>query len=136
MKSLHNLALSLRRGVSKRNGQRNRRAGLHRARRPRLEVLESRVMLAMDPIQFRYDFDTTGWFSDPTLGQTRRDALQRAANDLTSRLNDTLAAIPSPSGTNMWTADFDNPGTGNRQQLANLVVPAVRHAAHVEHHGG
>ena len=124
MKSLHNLALASVEAYQNEMVKGTGACGLHRGGGPRLEVLESRVMLAMDPIQFRYDFDTTGWFSDPTLGQTRRDALQRAANDLTSRLNDTLAAIPSPSGTNMWTADFDNPGTGNRQQLANLVVPA------------
>ena len=53
-----------------------------------------------------------------------KGALQRAANDLTGRLDDTLAAIPSPSGTNRWTADFDHPATGNRVSQANLLVPA------------
>src|SRR6478736_1841194 len=78
--------------------------------RTRLEVnaLEDRVVPSV-AIQFDYRYDSSGFFND----QARKDVLQAAANAITSRLNDTLDAIPAPTGNNSWTATFTNPSTGN-----------------------
>src|SRR5262249_9229232 len=93
------------------------------SRRTRLEVeaLESRVVPAIH-IEFKYSFDFSGWFRDPTLvtvngirqtlGQVRQDVLQQAANDITDRLSDFLDAIPAPPdpANDRWTTTFRNPG--------------------------
>ncbi len=82
-----------------------------------IETLEDRSVPAIN-IVLNYDYDANGFFS-----QARRNVVEQAATDLEVRLNDTLSAIVS-SGTNQWTARFDNPATGSEQQIANLSVPA------------
>jgi autotransporter-associated beta strand protein len=96
-----------------------RSAARHRVR-PSLEALETRALLSVT-IQFDYSHDTSGFFND----QSRKDVLQAAANDITGRLNDTLAAIPAPpSSADSWNAIFPDPSTGNQVSITNLQVPA------------
>src|SRR5688572_10228673 len=82
------------------------------------ERLESRTLLAIT-IEIRYDFDSQGFFNDVN----RRNVLQAAANDLASRLTDTLSPI-IPSSGNTWEATFTHPGSGQQQVIPNLTVPA------------
>ncbi|MGH7179504.1 MAG: hypothetical protein ACREJC_19160, partial [Tepidisphaeraceae bacterium] len=83
------------------------------------EPLDPRVLLSVS-IQFDYQYDTSGFFTD-----ARKQVLQAAANALTSRLTDSLAAIPAPpSASDSWTAQFTNPATGSPGSISNLTVPA------------
>ena len=70
-------------------------------------------------IQFDFSYDTTGFFDSPD----RRVVLQLAADTLTARLGDDLAAIV-PNRRNTWSASFLDPPTGNMATVTNLVVPA------------
>ena len=71
-------------------------------------------------ITFDYTYDTSGFFNS----QARRDLLNDAAANLTSRITDSLSAIV-PSGENTWTANpFDPNNPNNILSIANLVVPA------------
>ena len=69
----------------------------------RLDQLEVRENPSLT-IQFDYSYDSSGFFND----QSRRDALQAAANTLTSRITTTLGAI-SPTAGNNWTITTFNP---------------------------
>jgi hypothetical protein len=89
--------------------------------RPTLESMEERAQPSIN-IAFDFSRDLTGFFSNQSALQT----LELAATTLSSRLNDTLAAItPNPTAGNTFTATFDDPATGNANfQVANLSVPA------------
>src|SRR3954464_2715592 len=96
------------------SASRNGRAAGHRVR-PSLEALDARILPSVS-IQFDYSHDTSGFFNV----QARKDVLQAAATDITSRLNDTLAAVPAPpSGADTWTAGFTDPTTGNPASIPN-----------------
>lgn len=74
---------------------------------------------------FNYDYDTGNFF-----GTDQRSILESAATTLTSRLQDSLAAIPAPStlpsppspNHNTWTASFTHPSTGANVELDDLLV--------------
>ena len=70
-------------------------------------------------IRFDYSFDTSGFFAI----QSRRDVLQLAADILITKFADNLTAI-SPGGVNQWTANFQNPATGQMVSVSNLNVAA------------
>jgi hypothetical protein len=89
-----------------------------RYRKPTLEWLEDRCLPSVT-IQFDYSHDVNGFFNDPA----RRTLLEQAGQTISSQLGDTLTAI-SPSGSNTWSAQFDDPGTGSRISINNLNVPA------------
>lgn len=72
-------------------------------------------------ITFDYSYDSSGFFTTHAEAVT---TLEAARDDLVSRLGDSLAGIPSPTGDNYWTADFFHPATGLAQSLMNLLVPA------------
>lgn len=93
-------------------------------KRPLLSV--SVLSLALLPathasvlFSFNYDYDTGNFFDT-----VQRDILETAAATLTSRLQDSLAAIPTPTGGNTWTAGFMHPSTGASVELHDLSVPA------------
>lgn len=82
-------------------------------------VLESRICPAIT-IRIDYSFDT-GFFADPA----RRAALERAADVIDSRLQDTLAAIvPDPAASRTWNAITFNPITGSNVVISNPVIAA------------
>lgn len=70
-------------------------------------------------IRFDYRFDSRGFFDT----QAKKDLLQLAADELTRKFSDSLAAI-SPSGSNTWVALVRNPSTGNQERLENFRVAA------------
>ncbi len=70
-------------------------------------------------IRFDYSLDSSGFFAD----QSRRQLLQLAADIVTTKFSDTLAAI-APSGVNQWNASFQNPSTGQMTSVANLTIAA------------
>ena len=82
------------------------------------EQLEAREVPALT-IQFDFSFDTSGFFTDPT----RRAVLQQAANDLTARIDTSLAAVV-PGGGNTWTLRFVNPTTGVTATVPNAAIAA------------
>ena len=66
-------------------------------------------------IQFDYTYDTGNFF----VGHAdRQSLLDAAAAVFELRLTDTLTAI-TPSGTNTWTANFNNPTTGAAVMVSN-----------------
>ena len=81
-----------------------------------VEALEARDVPSVS-VRFDYSFDTTGYFNDPA----RRAAVDQAAAQITSRLQDSLAAIV-PSGGNSWQAQFFNPATRSTVTLNNPTV--------------
>ena len=83
---------------------------------PRVELLESRLTPAVT-LRFDYSYDTSGFFNDPA----RRDALERAADQIAPYLHDDLAAI-TPGGPNSWTASFYNPATNSTAVLNNPTI--------------
>jgi hypothetical protein len=94
------------------------RAGYIIAARATVETLERRTLLSVK-FQFDYTYDTQGFFSDPT----RRSLLQLAADNLTSRLGDTLNAIV-PGGGNSWSVTIVHPSAGNRVTINNSTLAA------------
>ena len=70
-------------------------------------------------ITFDYSYDTGNFFNT----QAKKDALNAAAAVFTSRITDSLSAI-APSGSNTWSANFNNPSTGGVGSTSNLVVGA------------
>ena len=72
-------------------------------------------------LRFRVDYryDTRNFF-DTAL---KRQLLQLAADNLTSKFADTLSAI-QPSGSNTWQAIFDAPNSGVSTTLSNLTIAA------------
>jgi hypothetical protein len=68
-------------------------------------------------IRFDYSLDSNGFFSS----QTRRDVLQAAGDALIQKFSDSLLAI-APGGVNQWTASFQNPATGQTQNIQNLNI--------------
>ena len=88
--------------------------------RLRTELLEDRAAPAIDVV-FDYSLDVNDFFDS----NERRATLQAAVGALTSRLDDTLTAIPAPtSAFDTWSARYSNPGTGADAEVQNLVVPA------------
>jgi hypothetical protein len=67
-------------------------------------------------IRFDYRYDSGSFFNS-----SRRAALQNAADVLTARFSDELAAI-IPGGNKRWTAQFFNPATGSISSIENLRV--------------
>lgn len=72
-------------------------------------------------IQFDYTYDSNNFFSGANVG--RRSLLNAAAQVFTTPLSDSLTAI-TPSGSNTWSALFDNPSTGAALSLSNLSIGA------------
>src|SRR5688572_9682058 len=108
-------------GLAKKGTASKRNRG-RRGRQFAVELLEDRFLLSVSvDFVINATYDPNGFFDDHPQAAT---VLQAAANDLTSRLTDSLAAIPAPSGANTWTAIFKNPGTGNSESIVNLEVPA------------
>lgn len=68
-------------------------------------------------IRFDYSYDTSGFFD-----QTRRAVLEQAAASVTSRLQDSLSAIPYSGGSQSWTPAFYDPAVGSVVQLPGLTV--------------
>ncbi|MEY4566594.1 MAG: hypothetical protein RLY14_1564, partial [Planctomycetota bacterium] len=68
-------------------------------------------------IRFDYSLDTSGFFSS----QTRRDILQAAGDAIIQKFSDSLLAI-APGGVNQWSASFQNPSTGQMQNIQNLNI--------------
>ena len=105
----------------RRRWQRNHNGSKSRCfkqRRLKYELLEDRRLLAIDLV-IDYSLDTAGFFSD----QDRKDALERAATVLESRLEDDLTAI-TPGDGNSWTATISHPETGSQHEIENLTIPA------------
>jgi len=88
-----------------------------RPRKLDLEPLEARE----NPVQWAFDFTyDTGFFRDNAAA---RSELQRAADDLGSRISTQLSAI-NPGGSNSWTASTFNPSNPAANiQVNNLRVP-------------
>ncbi|MGB0740566.1 MAG: hypothetical protein ACPGXX_10885, partial [Planctomycetaceae bacterium] len=82
------------------------------------ESLETRILPAIT-IAIDYSLDSNGFFDL----QERRDELQRAADTLSSRMQDNLSAI-TPGGGNSWTAQISHPGNNTTRNFSNLNVPA------------
>lgn len=85
---------------------------------PCFEILEDRVMPSLT-MQIDYRFDTQGWFADQAHGQERRTILNLAAKILTSRIEDSFAAINPATPWNYsdnngnsgsWIPEFEHPG--------------------------
>lgn len=73
-------------------------------------------------ISFDFTYDTSGFFSGVNVA--RRDVLQQAAAEFSSRLTDSLTAIVPVQG-NTWTASFTNPSSaGTSVSLPNLSIGA------------
>lgn len=76
-------------------------------------------------LQFRYDYDASGFFGTASSPTPARTALEFAGRAFTA-FTDTLAPI-TPSGNDSWTAQFrnpSNPSTPQDESIANLFVPA------------
>jgi hypothetical protein len=88
--------------------------------KPHLELLESRYAPSIT-IQVDYSFDTGFFVGHPD----RQSIMATAANILSSRIGDSLAAIiPNPDLGDTWTALFTNPANGATAQINNLTEPA------------
>jgi len=83
-----------------------------------LLALEDRLTPALT-IQVSYEYDLNGLFADPA----HRASLERAADELESRIDSTLAPIAA-GGVNQWRAIAVHPSTGGQLDLPNLNVPA------------
>lgn len=97
------------------------RRGLSQRRTSRsmgCESLETRILPAIT-VAIDYSLDSNGFFDL----QERRDELQRAADTLSSRMQDNLSAI-TPGGGNSWTAQVSHPGNDTTRNFSNLNVPA------------
>lgn len=73
-------------------------------------------------IQLDYTYDTNGFFNQAGA----KEALRAVADFYEPLLTDSLSRIDTaqwPAG-NTWSAVFTHPGTGDQQDIANLVVPA------------
>ena len=95
----------------------DRRRGPNR-HRPGFDAMEDRRLPSVT-IQLDYSRDVGGFFAE----DSRRDALQRAADTLSALLGDSLSAVV-PSGSDHWSASFLDPGDGTVHSVADLVVPA------------
>jgi len=84
-----------------------------------VQTLEARRMLSVS-IRLDYSLDASGFF---TTHPEARTVLQSAADTLTQRLADTLAAI-QPSGSNTWTLTVTDPATGEDRDIADPTIPA------------
>ncbi|MGE3468516.1 MAG: hypothetical protein AB7J13_16460, partial [Pyrinomonadaceae bacterium] len=91
-----------------------------------LEPLESRLLLSITVdvstiLPDGTNQDAAGFFT------THSEALvtfRAAANDLVSRLDDTLTAITPGSGGGSWSATIEDPTTNATKSIADLAVPA------------
>src|SRR5213080_158430 len=87
--------------------------------RPCLEMLEARCCPSV-AIQIDYSLDASGFFTSHPQAKT---VMEYAASQLTGRLADTFSAI-QPGGVNSWTAEFQDPATGQTRQIDNPTIPA------------
>ncbi len=85
---------------------------------PRMEALEDRCTPAV-LVRFDYSLDSSGFFAAPE----RQAALDRAAADVTARIQDTLTVI-APTAGNTWKATTINGVTGQLVTINNLTVNA------------
>jgi len=83
-----------------------------------VEPLEDRTLLSVGFV-FDYSYDTADFFGDPA----RQAVLEQAAADLGHRLYDRLDDL-TVSGSNTWSANFIDPGTGDTVSETDLVVPS------------
>lgn len=72
-------------------------------------------------IEFDYSYDAGAFFGTAASPTPARATLELAARTFSS-FTDLLAPI-QPAGTNHWTAQFRNPGTGAVASIPDLVVP-------------
>ena len=86
--------------------------------RLRLEPLDARLAPAV-AFRFDYSLDRSGFFDDPAV----QAALNRAADSVSARLTDSLAAI-TPGGGNSWRAVVLDPTTDETVAFDNLRVNA------------
>jgi hypothetical protein len=84
-----------------------------------VQTLEPRRLLSV-AIRLDYSLDASGFF---TTHPEARTVLQSAADALTQRLADTLAAI-QPVGSNSWTLTVTDPATGQDRDITNPTIPA------------
>jgi hypothetical protein len=84
-------------------------------------ALPARAKITLD---FDYSLDVNNFFNPNTAnGQAARAALGTAGHVYEDRMLDNLTAI-TPGGTNTWTTDFTNPGTGAADYaISNLNIP-------------
>ncbi|MBY0513547.1 MAG: hypothetical protein K2P78_06505, partial [Gemmataceae bacterium] len=82
----------------------------------RVERLEDRTTPAVY-VRFDFTYDSSGFFADPA----RRDALDRAAAELTAGMLDDLAAVV-PGGGDSWIAYTTRPDTGASVRLTDLTI--------------
>jgi FG-GAP-like repeat/Matrixin len=83
-----------------------------------LENLNARIVPAVN-LRFDYSLDTAGFFSDPV----KREALEKAGAEITSRLDNDFAAI-SPQLGNSWSILLDDPATGQQREISNPTIAA------------
>jgi len=103
--------------------RRRRRRGLSRdagvvAMAGAIESLEGRTLLSVQFV-FDYSYDTADFFGD----SARQAVLEQAAADLGHRLYDRLDDLTA-TGSNTWSANFIDPGTGDSVSETDLVVPS------------
>src|SRR3954452_6983750 len=86
----------------------------------KLEELETRE----NPVNlvFNYDYDTSGFFADPT----HRAAAERVATEIESRITTHLTGL-TPGGGNTYTASVFSPAdpynTASNIKLTNVAIP-------------
>lgn len=83
---------------------------------PIVEASESSSSPFLD-VTLDYTYDTNNFFDTPA----KRDLLELAFETVAGGFTDALAAI-EPEGDDTWTASFPHPGTGETQQIDDLVV--------------
>jgi hypothetical protein len=83
------------------------------------QALEARRFLSVS-IKLDYSLDASGFF---TTHAEARTVLQSAADTLTQKLADTLAAI-QPTASNTWTLSVTDPATGQDRDISNPSIPA------------
>jgi hypothetical protein len=83
-----------------------------------VHALEPRSLFSV-AIQFDYSLDAGGFFTDPA----RRAVLQSAADSVTARLTDTLAAV-TPGNGNSWSIVGTNPSDGQMFKVTDRSVAA------------
>lgn len=98
---------------SRRQSRRRANAGIaHR----QIESLEDRSLLTIS-FNFDYSLDKSNFFDTAE----KRQALQQAADILSSHLSDVLTAI-TPGAGNSWLATFADPSTGTATSKSNLAI--------------
>ncbi len=85
---------------------------------PLLLIAGERVSALNVTIDYRYDVN--GFFDPGTVnGAAARATVNAAAQFFSNLINDTLSAIPQPSGGNVWRQVFTNPATGQSYSVSS-----------------